>query len=178
MTKDRDQNRDQNPMRKIFIEKVTLNIGVGQGGLALENAKTLLERITNKKPVETLAKVRNPVFKIKKGDPIGVKVTLRKNEAVEILRKALQARKNKLNRKMFDRFGNFSFGISEYIDFPGIKYDPQLGMMGFDVCVTLSRYGRRVQLRKRRKGKIGKSHKITPEEAMEFVKDTFGVEIV
>lgn len=171
-------NKEANPMRDIFVEKVTLNIGVGQAGIALENAKGLLKEITGRTPVETLAKVRNPVFKIKKGDPIGAKVTLRKSVAVDILKKSLKARKNKLSRKMFDRFGNLSFGVSEYIDFPGIKYNPKLGMMGFDVCVTLSRPGRRVNLRKRRKGKIGKNHRITPEHAMEFMKKEFGVEII
>lgn len=168
----------ENPMRKIFIEKVTLNIGVGQAGIALENAKSLLEKITGKKPVETIAKVRNPVFKIKKGDPIGAKVTLRKKDAVEILKKSLKAKKNKLNRKMFDKFGNLSFGVSEYIDYPGIKYDPKLGMIGFDVCVTLSRPGKRVQLRKRKRSKIGNSHKISPEEAIEFMQKEFGIEII
>jgi len=167
-----------NPMQNISVEKVTLNIGVGQAGIALENAQGLLKEITGREPVETLARVKNPVFKIRKGDPIGAKVTLRKSLAVDILKKSLKAKKNKLSRKMFDRFGNLSFGVSEYIDYPGIKYNPKLGMMGFDVCVTLSRPGRRISLRKRKKSKIGKSHRITPEHAMEYMKEKFDVEIL
>ncbi len=167
-----------NPMRKIYVEKVTLNIGVGEGGMALDNAKKLLTKITNRKPVETLAKVRNPVFKIRKGDAIGAKVTLRNKEAVEILKKALKAKKNKLQRKMFDKFGNVSFGVSEYIDFPGIKYDPRLGMIGFDVCVTLCRPCKRIQFKKKRKAKPGNNHRIRYEESIEFMKKNFAVEIV
>ncbi|MFH1285700.1 MAG: 50S ribosomal protein L5, partial [Candidatus Micrarchaeota archaeon] len=53
-------------MREVVIEKVTLNIGVGEAGIKLQNAKTLLNRLSGKKAVETAARVRNPVFKIRK----------------------------------------------------------------------------------------------------------------
>ncbi|MCC7570380.1 50S ribosomal protein L5 [Candidatus Micrarchaeota archaeon] len=167
----------ENQMRKIYVEKVTLNIGTGQAGMALENAKNLLKKITERTPVETLAKVRNPVFKIRKGDPIGAKVTLRKDLAKSVLTKALKAKKNKLNSKMFDTFGNVSFGISEYIDYPGLKYDPRIGMLGFDISVTLTRPGRRINLKKRKKSRIGNAHRITAREAINFMKTEFGVEV-
>ncbi|MEM4137635.1 MAG: 50S ribosomal protein L5 [Candidatus Anstonellaceae archaeon] len=172
-------DKTQNPMRQIVIEKVTLNIGVGQAGVELENAKLLLSRLTSRKPVETLAKVRNPVFHIKKGDPIGTKVTLRNQEAVEFLKKALKVKEFKLSKKNFDKFGNFSFGIPEYIHFPGIKYDPKIGIIGFDVCVSLKRKGGwRTKNKKIKKSKISKKHLITKEEGIEFVKKNFGVEII
>ncbi|MFN3910190.1 MAG: 50S ribosomal protein L5 [Candidatus Anstonellaceae archaeon] len=167
-----------NPMREIMIEKINLNIGVGHAGSELENAKVLLERLTLQKPTETLAKVRNPVFHIKKGDRIGVKVTLRDQAAIDFLKKALKAKEYRLSEKNFDRFGNFSFGIPEYIHFPGAKYDPKIGIIGFDVCVSLKRKGGwRIKERKIKKSKIPQKHRISKEEGIEFVKKMFGVEI-
>jgi len=167
-----------NPMRDIRIDKVTLNIGVGEGGEKLQNSSALLDKISGKKAVRTMARVRNPVFKIKKGDPIGTKVTVRKKDAEELLKKALEAVDKKVGSGAFDREGNFSFGIKEYIDFPGAKYDPKLGIIGFDVCVTLKRRGERVARRRRARGIIGSKHRITREEGMEFAKAVLGVEIV
>lgn len=170
-------NKD-NPMRAIKIEKVTVNIGAGSAGEVLENAKKLLERITGKKPVETKARKRNPLFKIRVGLPIGTKVTLRGNDAEKFLKNAFSANKNVLNAVAFDTGGNFSLGVKEYIDFPGAKYDPSIGMFGFDVCVTLTRKGgRRTNMRKIKTSKIGKSHRISPEESKEFVKNKFNINI-
>ncbi|MCX8197157.1 MAG: 50S ribosomal protein L5 [Candidatus Micrarchaeota archaeon] len=166
-----------NQMKEILIDKVTLNIGVGKGGQELENAKILLERLTGAKAVPTKAKVRNPVFRIKKGDPIGTKTTLRGQKAIEFLKKALKAKSFTLSSRCFDKEGNFSFGIAEYIDFPGAKYDPQIGILGFDVCVTLRRKGFRVAKRKRASSKIGKAHRITKQEGIEFAKKMLGVTV-
>ncbi len=165
-------------MKEILIEKVTLNIGAGEGGQKLENAKTLLERISGKKAIRTLSKTRNPIFHIKKGDPIGVKVTIRGEPALDILEKSLKASENKISKKSIDKLGNFSFGVKEYIDYPGIKYDPSIGIIGFDVCVTLKRRGARVVKRRLKKTKIGKKHKITKDESITFIKGKFGIEIV
>ena len=174
MTVDGKKNKD-NPMREILIDKVTVNMGIGSPGDSLDNAKELLERLTGKKVIETKAKRREPVFKLRKGLPIGTKVTLRKKDAEEFVKKALAARKNILKKTNFDRSGNFAFGVHEYIDFPGAKYDPSIGMFGFDVCVTLKRRGKRIERRKLRKSKIGASHKITKDEAVEFAKTKFDV---
>lgn len=166
-----------NPMREILIDKVTVNIGVGSPGERLDNAKELLKRLTGRTPVETLARRREPAFKIRPGMPIGVKVTLRGKSAYEFLEKALAAKKKTLSQKSFDRGGNFSFGIAEYIDFPGAKYDPTIGMYGFDVCVTLKRRGFRISERKLKKAKIGAKHRIKKEEAIEFVKSKFNAKV-
>lgn len=163
-------------MRDVVLEKVSINIGVGERGERLEKAKSLIEKITKKKPIETKAKKRNPVFKLQEGLPIGVKVTLRKNEAKEFLLKALKARKFKLSENCFDKFGNFAFGIHEYIDFPGVKYDADIGMFGFDVCVSLTRKGRRVEKRRIKKSSIGKKHRLTKEDGIEFAK-SLGVSV-
>lgn len=164
-------------MREIMIDKVTVNIGVGTGGEALENAEKLLSELTGVKPVRTKAKKRNPVFKLRPGLEIGVKATLRKKAAEEFLKKALASKKNTIPASAFDNTGNFSIGIKEYIDFPGAKYNPKIGMFGFDVCVTLARRGYRVSRRKIGKSKIGKNHRIKREEAMEFMRKKFGVVI-
>ena len=169
----------KNTMRELAVDKVTLNVGVGKSGQELENAKLLLKRLTNRTPATTIARTRNPVFGLRKGDAIGTKVTLRKAPAYEFLKKAFDSVGHKIAARSFDRNGNFSFGIQEYIDFPGIKYDPQIGMMGFDVCVTLKRKGgARVLKRKRSRARPRTSYGIGRQEAMEFVKNIFNVELV
>lgn len=164
-------------MRDICVDKVTVNIGVGSPGEQLDYAKSLLSTLTDRKPVETTAKKRNPVFKLRKGLPIGVKVTLRGKDAAEFVKKGLAANKGALSGRAFDRQGNFSFGVREYIDFPGAKYDPNIGMLGFDICVTLKRKGERVARRRIRQSKVGKSHLVTKEEAVEFATKEFGAKV-
>lgn len=166
-----------NKMRDAVVDKVTLNIGVGKAGQELENAKSLLERLSGAKAVPTHAKVRNPVFKIKKGDVIGTKATLRGKIAVEFVKKALKVKGFSLPSRSFDREGNFSFGVPEYIEFPGAKYDPNIGMLGFDVCVTLRRRGFRVCKRRRAKAKIGQCHRLTKEDGIEFAKGAFQLKV-
>ena len=165
-------------MREIIIDKVTVNIGVGAPGDKLEQAKTLLSRLTEgRKPIETTARKRDPVFKLRKGLPIGAKVTLRGTSAKSFLDKALSAKRRQLKESNFDKQGNFAFGVHEYIDFPGAKYDPAIAMFGFDVCVSLGRRGRRVSLRRLRPGSVGSRHRITKEEAMQFAKDALSVRL-
>ncbi len=168
----------ENPMRKIRIEKVTVNMGVGQTGEELKRAGEILKKITKMEPVQTKCKVKIPAWGIREGLPIGVKVTLRKKSAEDFLRLGLQAKENTLAKRNFDKNGNFGFGIKEYIDLPGSKYDPKLGIRGFDVLVTLERPGFRVKRRSARPAKIGAKHKITKEEAMNFVSHQFGTQIV
>ncbi|MEM4295825.1 MAG: 50S ribosomal protein L5, partial [Candidatus Anstonellales archaeon] len=155
-----------------FIEKVTINIGVGEQSEKLDAAEELLKRLTGRKPLRTKAKKRVPAFGIRPGLNIGVKVTLRKNEAVEMLKRLLSAKKQ-LKESNFDNNGNFSFGIAEYIDVPGLKYDPKIGMYGFDVCVTLAKKGIRVAKRKLKKAKVGKNQAITKQEAIDYIKKMF-----
>lgn len=169
---------DENPMRNIVIEKVTVNIGTGQPGDILDNAKDLIERLCEeKKAVITKARRREPAFKLRKGLPIGVMVTLRGKDAESFLEKAIAAKRKVLKSRNFDREGNLSFGVAEYIDFPGAKYDPAIGMYGFDVCVTLKRPGRRVAKRRLKKSRVGKKHRISKDEAMEFIKTKYEAKI-
>jgi large subunit ribosomal protein L5 len=163
-------------MREIRIEKVTVNIGTGEPGEKLERAKKLLETLTNRKAVLTRTAKRS-TFGVAKGRTIGCKVTLRKGEALEFLKRVLDAVENKIKENSFDTQGNFSFGIKEHIDIPGVEYDPDIGIYGMDVCVTLERRGFRIK-KKRNPSKVGKSHLITIDKAREWVSKTFGVEIV
>ena len=173
------ENTTPNPMRQIVIDKITLNIGVGHSGADLENAKTLLERLSGRHAVETLAKVRNPVFKIKKGDPIGAKTTLRGTEALEFVKKALHVREFKLPKRSFDKEGHFSFGVPEYIEFPGAKYDPKIGIIGFDVCVTLRRKGgARVARRRYARASIGATHRISKADSQTFASEVLGIQLI
>lgn len=166
-----------NPMRRIEIEKVVLNVGCGGDLDKIDKAVRLLEKITGRKPCITKSK-RRSTFGIARGKPVGVKVTLRGKEAIEFLKRALHAVEYKLSKKQFDEEGNFSFGVKEYIDIKGVKYQHELGLFGMDVCVTLKRPGYRIKYRKVQRRKIPKSHRITKEEAIEWVKKTLGVEIV
>lgn len=166
----------ENPMRKIRLEKLTLNIGSGEAGPGLEKAKALLEKLTQRKAVTTITHKRS-TFGVTKGRPIGAKVTLRGEAAMELLKNLLQAVDNRIKPSQFDRNGNFSFGIQEYIHIPGFKYDPDIGILGMDVCITLMRPGFRVSRKRIRPGRIAKSHRITPEEAQAWVKKEFQANI-
>lgn len=173
-----EQVQKQNQMKEIRIEKVTVNIGVGKTGEELDKASTILERITGTKPVLTECKVKQPTWGIREGMTIGTKVTLRHEKAEQFLKEALVARDNKVSMRSFDKSGNFGFGVKEYIDMPKAKYDPKLGIRGFDVLVTLERPGYRVKKRKIGKARVSKEHAVKPEEAIGFVKQKFGVEVV
>jgi len=166
-----------NPMLKPRIEKVTVNMSVGKSGEPLEKAAKVLEQLTGQKPCKRKAKKTVRDFGIRKGEPIACMVTLRGEEAKEFLKRALQAVENKLLKERFDRYGNVSFGIKEHIDIPGTKYVPELGIHGMDVSVVISRLGQRVKYRHREKSRVGVKHRLSPEEAIAFVQDEFGIEV-
>ena len=167
-----------NPMLKPLIEKVTVNMSVGKSGSPLEQAVTIIKQLTNQTPSKRKAKKTVREFGIRKGENIACVVTLRGEPANEFLRKAFYAVEKKISKYSFDKQGNFSFGIKEHIDIPGTKYVPQLGIHGMDVSVSLGRAGYRVKRRHRAKCKVGKSHLLTSEEAILFIKDEFDVEIL
>ncbi len=165
-------------MLKPKIEKVVVNISVGKSGEPLEKATRVLKEITGQTPCKRRAKDSIRDFNIRKGESIACIVTLRDEKALEFLNKALPVVDKKLSARSFDKQGNFSFGLKEHIELPGVKYDPDVGIFGMDVCVSMIRPGYRVKSRRKQKGKIGSKHVLTPEESMTFARETFGVEIV
>lgn len=165
-------------MRKIRIEKVTLNIGVGESGEKLDKAYELLKRLTGQKPVKTKAKVRVEQWHIRPGLPIGVKVTLRGEKAYKILKeKLLPAVDFKIKASSFTDRG-FGFGIPEYIMIPGMKYDPELGLIGLEAYVTLERPGYRVERRRIKRSKVGSRHRLNKEEIIKWAQEELGVQII
>lgn len=166
-----------NIMQQIKVEKISLNIGTGGPGVELEKALKLLAKITNKKPVETKTKKRIPTWGLRPDLAIGARVTLRGKEAIELLKRLFKAIDEELPASKFDNEGNFAFGVTEYINVPGVTYDAALGIVGFEVAVTLQRPGFRIKRRKIKQKKIPKKHRITKDQAIEFVKKEFGVNI-
>ena len=170
--------KTENVMKKIFLSKVVLNMGVGKSGDPIEIGKKALTEITGKKPNPRNAKKSQRDWGIRKGEPIGVAVTVRDNDAVELLKRLLVAKDNKINGKAIDDEGNVSFGIKEHIDIPGIKYDPKIGILGLEVSIALARFGFNIKLRSQQKSKVGKKHRITKNDTIKFLTEKFGVQIV
>jgi len=163
-------------MKEIHVSKVVINIGVGKSGDPVEKAKNALSELTGKTPSVRGAKKSVRDFGIHKGEPIGAKVTLRRPDATNFLRRIMESKRNVIKNSSFDNNGNISFGIHEHIDIPGTKYNPDIGIFGMDVCAALTRPGYRISKR-RNPSKIGKNHKITKDESIEFFKAQFGVEV-
>lgn len=170
--------KTEDAMRDVRIDKVVVNIGVGEAGEKLQKAERVLEMVTEAKPVRTISKTTNKDLGIRKFMPIGCKVTLRKNAAIKFLEKAFWVRDNKIAYYSFDRFGNFNFGIPDYTEFQGMKYDPEIGIFGMDISVTLTRPGLRISRRRRMKRKLPDKHRVTEAEGKEFIIRQFKVEVV
>ena len=145
----------ENIMKKITLSKVVLNMGVGKSGEAIETSKKALDYISGRKSCARNAKESQRDFGVRKGEPIGVAVTIRGKDAMSLLKRLLDAKGNTLRSRSFDNFGNVSFGIKEHIDIPGVKYDPHVGILGLDVAVSLYRPGYSIRMRSRH---LGKNH--------------------
>lgn len=160
------------------IAKVTINIGVGEAGERLKKAETLLENITGHKPVETLSKTTNKEWALRKRMPIGCKVTLRGKDAHDFLKEALSTRENKMADYSFDDEGNLSFGIQDHTLFKSQKYDPNIGIFGMDICITMKKPGYRIKHRRIQRRKIPHRHKVKKDETVKFFSETFKVEVI
>ena len=166
-----------NVMQQPRIEKLTLNIGAGKDQTKLEKGIAVIKQITGIEPIKTVTIKRIPTWGLRPGLPIGCKLTLRKQKAAEVLKRLLQAKDNKLVMSQFDEAGNISFGIHEHIDIPGITYEPKIGVLGLQVCLTLEKPGYRVKRRKVEKKKIPKKHTVTKAEAMQFMQKNFSITV-
>jgi large subunit ribosomal protein L5 len=137
----------KNPMQVPRLEKIVLNMGVGEGvndRKKVDNAAGDLALIAGQRPVQTRSRKAIATYKLREGMPIGVKVTLRGDRMYEFLDRfvtiALPRVKDfrGLNAKSFDGRGNFSCGLKEHIVFPEIDYDKVDQIWGLDVIVCTS----------------------------------------
>ena len=165
-------------MKKISLEKVVLNMGLGRSGDIIEVAKNALQQISGKNPTAREAKETQRDWGIRKGEPIGVAVTVRGEDAKALLKRLLEAKGNQVRGRAFDDFGNYSFGINEHIDIPGVKYDPKIGIMGLGISITLTRPGYGIRKRSKHKASVGKKHIISADEAKDYLVKEFGVTVV
>jgi len=136
-----------NPMDVPRIEKITLNMGVGEGvsdKKVVEAARTDMEKISGQKPVTTLARKSVASFKLREEAPIGCKVTLRKEHMYEFLDRLINIAVPRirdfrgLNGKSFDGRGNYSMGVKEQIIFPEIDFEKIDKIRGMDITITTS----------------------------------------
>jgi len=166
------------PMRKVYISKVVVNMAVGESGERLANAVKLLEELTGQKPSLRKAKRTVREFGIRRGENIACIVTLRGDRAINFLKRVLEVVGYTIKRSSIDKFGNFAFGIREHILIPGVKYDPKIGIYGFDVIVSMERPGYRVARRRIKRSRIPLRHRVTPEETVEFLEKVLNVKVV
>lgn len=161
--------KTENKMRKIEIEKVVLNVG----GTAevLEKGYKLLKLVTGRVPARMRSKKRIPTLGVRPGLEVGAVVTIRK-DVHTVAKRMLTAIENKLRKKQIAP-NQFSFGVKEYIEVPGLEYQRDIGMMGFDVTIVFKRAGRRVRLKKIKTGKIPKRQIITKQEIIKFMEENF-----
>jgi large subunit ribosomal protein L11e len=167
----------ENPMREIKIEKVVINCCIGDNQDRLTRAATVLEEITQNKPVFAVARLTVRTFSIRRNQKIAAYVTVRGEKAHEIVNLALRCKDYELKSKNFSNTGNFGFGIEEHIEL-GVKYDPAVGIYGMDFYVVLTRAGARVSRKKHKQSRIGNNQRISKDEAISWVKKTFQTAIV
>lgn len=135
----------KNHMEVPKIEKITLNMGVGEASQDKKKVQTAaaeMELIAGQKPVITKAKKSIAQFKLREGMPIGCKVTLRRERMYEFLDRLITVAMPRirdfrgLNPKSFDGRGNYAMGLKEQIIFPEISYDQIEKVRGMDIIVT------------------------------------------
>ena len=127
------------------LEKITLNMGVGEASQDKKKVQTAAEEmalIAGQKPVITIAKKSIAQFKLREGMPIGCKVTLRRDRMFEFMDRLVTIAMPRirdfrgLNPKSFDGHGNYAMGLKEQIVFPEISYDKIEKVRGMDIIVT------------------------------------------
>ncbi len=167
--------KKENNMRNLKLSKITLNVGAGKDPNNLKKGLILLKHITGIEPLKTVTQKRLQAWGLRPGLPIGCKLTIRGKQAEDLLKRLLSANDNSLKETQFDNLGNVSFGIKEYIDIPEVKYNPDVGVVGFEVAITLERPGFRIKRRRIKQSKVGKNQIVRKKDAVDFMKSKFNI---
>jgi len=168
------QQKKENPMRKIRMEKLILSAGGTDKNL--EKAQKLLEYISKKKAHKIASIKRIPTFGVRPGLEVGTRVTIRGKDIPELLKRLLKAIDNYLDKEQIAE-NNVSFGIKEYIEIPEAEYQREIGIRGFTVTVVFIRPGARVKRKKIKRGKLPKKQYVKPEEIISYMEENFSTEI-
>ncbi|MFB6246749.1 MAG: 50S ribosomal protein L5 [Candidatus Pacearchaeota archaeon] len=165
------EQKAKNVMEQPHIDKVVLT--VGGTGEDLEKGIKLLKVIANRTPAEQITQKRISALGVRPGLKVGGVVTVRQGKH-ELLQRLLEAVDKTLKAKQVSE-NSFSFGISEYIEIPGVEYQRDIGIRGLEVTVTFKKPGRRVKLKKPKKGKLPRKQRVSKEEIIKFMEYNFDV---
>lgn len=166
----------QNKMREIEIEKIVLHCG----GIEEKHEKSvkLLEMITGSKKIFIVqSKKRYPAFGIAPGKKSGCKITIRDKKKIDdLLTRFFSSVNNEISKKAIAE-NQFCFGIHEYIEVPGLEYDRDIGILGFEVMLVFKRKGKSVKLRKVKRGRLPQKQEVTKGEILDYLVKNFGLEV-
>merc|ERR1711965_150218 len=174
-----EPNMPRNPdntNRDVICDKLIINIAVGESGDRLTKAVRVLQQLSDQTPVENVARYTVRTFGIRRNEKIATHVTVRGDKALDLIERGLKITDYEISAKHFSDSGNFGFGVNEHIDL-GLKYDPATGIYGMDFYIVLKRAGFNVPKKKAKRGRMGVQHRVTKEDAMEWVRQTFNADI-
>lgn len=179
-TEDKKNTNKMNPMQNIEIEKMILHCGGTED--KLDKSVKLLEMITksvgiNNKIFIVRSTKRIPAFGISPGKKSGAKITIRDTKKIhELIERFLIAIESTIKKKQITT-NQACFGVHEYIEIPGLEYNRDIGILGFEVMLIFKRKGKSVRLRKIKRGKYPVKQDVTPEEIINYLNNNFKLEI-
>ncbi len=172
----KNEKSGKNLMRNVEIEKIVLHCG----GIddKLERSVKLLKKISGRTVYIKKSTRRIPAFGISPGKKSGCKVSIRdKDQINNLLKRFFSALDNKLKKRQITE-NQACFGIKEYIEVPGLEYEREIGIIGFEVMIVFKRKGKRVKMKKRKRGKLPKKQNVSVEEIIDLLKKNFDVEVI
>lgn len=164
----------ENPTRQVKIEKVVISVGGTED--KLEKNTKLIELLTERKSAKKKTGKRIPTLNVRPKLNVGSVITIRRNFE-PLLKRLLTAVDNRIKKKQVSE-NTFSFGIKEYIEIPGLEYQRDIGITGFDVTITFRRAGKRVQLRRMKTNHVPKRQRVSEEEIIKYMEEKFQTRFV